>query len=798
MIAAGDVVAADARVIDSDGLAVDESALTGGPVSAAKGSAAVAADTPLAERSSMLYAATAVVAGAGEALIVAVGADSEIGRLRQLVDDAKAPATPLQGAMAELARAALMLAIAASVLVPLLGVLRGQSPRQMLLDGLTLAFATIPEELPILVTVLVAVGGLRLAKQGVLLRKLRAAEAVGAITVLLSDKTGTLTDNRLELALVDGDRDRVLDAAVAAHGGAPAQDPLDRALQHAARPQPTPSRARRFAFDPVRRRESAVTADKRGVRVYVKGAPEAVLAVSTISISERDRVLSRVAQLADDGLRVIAVAHRDTGDDPPDALAAEQQLELLGLVAFRDPLRDGVTDAVGALARAGVRTIVVSGDHPRTVCAVARQAGLRDVELLLGGADLRRRRRQRCARAGGRERRHRDGSARHRPCPRGRRPRPHHRCLSDDRRCGRRRSRARSATAPSSRVLPRREGRAGDGDRGSSWRSGLPAPFEPVHIVLLELFMDLGASVAFVAEPPAADAMRQPPRDPSRPFLDRAQVAAIGLTAVALTARRAPRLPGGQPRRRDRGRQRGRDRRLARRARSDRLEPARTTTAGLARQCRVSRMGADGHADSDRVRADPGRRSDRDRAADARRARDHGRGRDGRCRAGRRRPARAVFAPSPVRMSVPDDLPPDLNDATAQRRREDALLAELTEPDLDEARESHMYWLQRLDALPHHRRVDRREAQEMVTRWKQRVDEARRARYGLGLLEQALTALNIAWRPNPRRLIKGLTIVAMIALVLVVALIIAIVVFWSELEPIIRLFIGANDADGGG
>jgi Ca2+-transporting ATPase len=581
VIAAGDVVAADARVIDGDGLAVDESALTGEPVSAAKGSAAVAADTPLAERSSMLYAATAVVAGAGEALVVAVGADSEIGRLRQLVDDAKEPATPLQGAMAELARAALVLAIAASVLVPLLGVLRGQAPRQMLLDGLTLAFATIPEELPILVTVLVAVGGLRLAKHGVLLRKLRAAEAVGAVTVLLSDKTGTLTDNRLELALVDGDRDRVLDAAVAAHGGAPAQDPLDRALQRAARPQPTLSRARRFAFDPVRKRESAVTADKCGVRVCVKGAPEAVLAVSTISISERDRVLSRVAQLAEDGLRVIAVADRDTGDDPPDALAAEQQLELLGLVAFRDPLRDGVTDAVGALARAGVRTIVVSGDHPKTVCAVARQAGLRDVELLLGGADL---------------------------------------CRLDDEQLTRRLAGplvvARATPQDKLRLVRllqaagERVAVTGDGvndapalaaanvgiamgERGTDLAReaadlvlttdayptivdavaggrglaaqlrravafylgakvalvtviaaplalGLPAPFEPVHIVLLELFMDLGASVAFVAEPPAADAMRQPPRDPSRPFLDRAQVAAIALTAVALTAAALP------------------------------------------------------------------------------------------------------------------------------------------------------------------------------------------------------------------------------------------------------------------
>ena len=145
----------------------------------------------------MLHAGTAVVAGAGEGVVVALGDETEIGRLGRLVAQAKEPPTPLQGAMAELARAALIVAVTACVLVPLLGVLRGRPPREMLLDGLTLAFATIPEELPILVTVLVALGGLRMAQQGVLLRRLRAAEAVGAMTVLLADKTGTLTENRL-------------------------------------------------------------------------------------------------------------------------------------------------------------------------------------------------------------------------------------------------------------------------------------------------------------------------------------------------------------------------------------------------------------------------------------------------------------------------------------------------------------------------------------------------------------------------------------------------------------------------
>src|SRR5262249_60839526 len=123
-----------------------------------------------------------------------------------------------------------VVAVAACVLVPLIGVLRGQPPREMLLAGLTLAFATIPEELPILVTALVALGGLRLSQRGALLRRLRAAEAVGAMTVLLADKTGTLTENRLVIEDVAGDRERVLSVATAAHGAAAAPDPARRAL----------------------------------------------------------------------------------------------------------------------------------------------------------------------------------------------------------------------------------------------------------------------------------------------------------------------------------------------------------------------------------------------------------------------------------------------------------------------------------------------------------------------------------------------------------------------------------------
>jgi Ca2+-transporting ATPase len=576
LVEAGSVVAADARVAEADGLATDESRMTGEPVAAAKGPEPVDADAPLAERSSVLHAGTAVVAGAGEGVVVALGDETEIGRLGQLVAQAKEPPTPLQGAMAELARAALIVAVTACVLVPLLGVLRGQPPREMLLDGLTLAFATIPEELPILVTVLVALGGLRLARHGVLLRRLRAAEAVGAMTVLLADKTGTLTENRLRIERIDGDRERVLGAATAAHGAAAAQDPVDRALVEAAGEPASSERVARYPFDPMRRRESAVWREPGGVWVAVKGAPEAVLDACAMSEMERTSLLARVARLAHDGLRIIAVAERRLPSAPSDAANAEAELDFVGLAAFRDPLRAGVGDAVGELAHAGVRTIVVSGDHSKTVAAAAREAGVRAREVLHGGAALDALDDDELAgRLGGEA-----VIARATPEDKLRLVR----ILQD-------RGEAVAVTGDGVNDAPAlaaanvgiamgargtdlaREAsdlvlvddayptivRAVEGGRGlaSQLRRavafylgakialvlviavplalGLPAPFHPVHIVVLELFMDVGASVAFVSEPTAPATMDRPPRDPASRFLDGTQLSAIAVTAAALT-----------------------------------------------------------------------------------------------------------------------------------------------------------------------------------------------------------------------------------------------------------------------
>lgn len=574
---AGAMVAADARVLTATGLAVDESALTGEPMAAAKGPDAVPADAPLAARSSMMYAGTAVVAGSGTAVVVTTGAASELGRLGAMVVAQKEPPTPLQRAMRELARAILVAAIVASVLVPVIGVLRGQPVTDMVLAGLTLAFATIPEELPILVTILLAVGGRRLAGRRALLRRLRAGEAIGAVTVVVTDKTGTLTENRLRLEEAVGE-DALRIAALARSPG-DYNDPVEVALSAAGRGdhgEPGEVVAY-FPFDPDRKRMSIARRAPDGrLHLAVKGAPEAVLARCDAS-PVRDALAKQLPDLAARGLRLIGVAHRDLSATPRHAEEAEQHLRPAGILCLSDPLRAGVPQALATLDAAGVRTVMITGDHPDTAMAIARQAGLRAESALLGGEPLT----------------HLDDrqlvdSLTDRPVIARATPADKLRLVkalqADHEVVAVTGDGVNDAPALAAADVGIAMGQRGtdlardaadliltddayptvatavDGGRSivSQLRrsvgfylgakialvaamslpllAGLPAPFRPSHIVLLELFMDLGASVAFVSEPAFPGAMRQPPRNPLARFLDTAESSAILAIGAILAA----------------------------------------------------------------------------------------------------------------------------------------------------------------------------------------------------------------------------------------------------------------------
>ncbi|MFZ5850484.1 MAG: cation-translocating P-type ATPase, partial [Actinomycetota bacterium] len=597
-LAPGDVVPADARVLAAQGLRVDESTLTGEAQPVDKAPAPVPPDTPLAERRSLLYAGTPVLAGAGRAVVVATGAATELGRIGGLVDTGREPPSPLARAMGELARVVLAVAVLASLAVPLVGVLAGRDWREMLLTGLTLAFATVPEELPILVTVLLAVAGRRLARSGVLLRRLRAGETLGAVTYLLTDKTGTLTVNRLTLQEVVGDRGQVLAAARAAvpDDAATSADPVARELARAAGQLDLPPPGREVAvvpFDPVDKLAARVRATPGGPAAAVLGAPEAVLDRCQPGPVPAE-LADRAADLAATGARVLAVARRrvppPAAGDPAAARAGVlSDLEPVGLVAFTDPLRPGVPEAAATLYRAGVAVVVVTGDHPQTATAVARAAGLPPGPLLLGGAALA------AVPDADLAARLVPGTvvARATPADKLRLVRvlqargevvavtgdgvndaPALRAADAGVAMGRRGTQLAAAAAavvltnddfPSiatavaaGRTVGAQLRRAVGFYLGAklalvvvlltALAAGAAPPFAPVHVVLLEVFMDLGASLAFVGEPAAPRAMQRPPhrsrgRSSGRAgarFLDARGVATILAVAAALTAATLP------------------------------------------------------------------------------------------------------------------------------------------------------------------------------------------------------------------------------------------------------------------
>ncbi len=433
VLEAGAQVPADARLLRSAALRVAEAALTGESVPVDKDAEArLPADTPLADRITMVYLGTAVVAGSGVALVTATGLATELGRIGQLVALAGDRATPLERQVEQLGRRLMVLALAICGVVGLSGILHGEPIGLMLETAISLAVAAIPEGLPAVTAVALAAGLWRLAARGALVRRLPAVETLGSTTVICADKTGTMTENQMSVArihldgrtvAVEGDprspRGELLE------GGAPINplgdahlatlltvaalcndavvdrrpdglhllgDPTEAALLVAAlkagldpaalsRAWP---RAGECPFDPDRRLMATFNEMPGGGRAtLVKGAPGVVLELSSrretasgrvaLEDADREALLEANRALARDGLRVLAVAWRPEGGVPDGRIA---DLTFLGLVALSDPVRPGVREAIARCAEAGIRTVMLTGDQRVTAEAVGHALGL--------------------------------------------------------------------------------------------------------------------------------------------------------------------------------------------------------------------------------------------------------------------------------------------------------------------------------------------------------------------------------------------------------------------------------------
>ncbi len=449
LLEAGSRVPADGRVVEAHALRVEESALTGESVPVDKNALPVACDAPLAERTSMAYSGTSVAAGRGRLLVTATGMRAELGRIAGLLQGADPGKTPLQQRLDLLVR---RLALAAGVIVVVvfaLGLLRDEPMDTLLLTAVSLAVAAIPESLPAVVTITLALGAQRMLLHHALIRRLYAVETLGSVTTICSDKTGTLTQNQMTVVVLDmaGDRQNLTDGRADEEMGLSALrvkptlrlllaggalcndvgttedgsllgDPTETALVAVLRrygldkgqlEKVTP-RVGELPFDSERKRMTtvhALPADPAEVPqplreifdvdrlaalggrvVFTKGALDGLVGrCDTVDVGgtavpfdgdQRDRALAAGEQLAGEGLRVLGVAMRVWPDptDVPEGAALESGLTLLGLQGMIDPARPEVREAVATCREAGVRTVMITGDHPLTAVAVARDLGI--------------------------------------------------------------------------------------------------------------------------------------------------------------------------------------------------------------------------------------------------------------------------------------------------------------------------------------------------------------------------------------------------------------------------------------
>ena len=417
LLEAGDAVPADLRLLESSALRAEESALTGESVPAEKEAEALPEeDAPLADRTNLCYLGTAVTAGRAAGLVVGTGMDTEMGRIAHQLASAGKESTPLQQKLNRLSNRLswLVLLIAAAIFAA--GLLSRRDALEMFLTAVSLAVAAIPEGMVAVVTIVLAMGMRRLAARGAIIRRLPAVETLGSTQVICSDKTGTLTLNRMTVRAewTGGEApDRLYEAMLhcndAATGtqGAFVGDPTETALldylvkKGKTTPEDVKARVRagEIPFDSARKRSAVILALPGGrLRVLVKGAPDVLLARCTARLVNGapaplggpGEIEAANESMARQALRVLAFAYKDVDQaDPADVEGTESGLTFCGLVGMIDPPRGEVKDAIATCRRAGILPVMITGDHSLTASAIAEQLGiLGDGRGVVTGAGL--------------------------------------------------------------------------------------------------------------------------------------------------------------------------------------------------------------------------------------------------------------------------------------------------------------------------------------------------------------------------------------------------------------------------
>jgi cation-transporting P-type ATPase I len=417
LVAAGDVVPADCRVLESEALEVDASAITGESLPVTK-AARASFEQHLADRTSMLYEGSVVAAGRATAVVVAVGDETEA-RRGAVARKSDASRGGVERRLRSLIDLTGPIALGAGVTLVASGLLRGRKLDELVGSGVSLAVASVPEGLPLLATAAQLASAARLSKKGALVRNVRSIEALGRVDTICLDKTGTLTEGHIELDLVSDGRDSyltpdlpdqgrtVLGAALRASGLSETNlDPTDRALARIAARLAVGVHHGRSGFERLRElpyeagRGFHATLGRAGSErvLTVKGAPEVVLGFATdyrradqsgpIDLATAAALNQHASELGRRGYRVLAVAERVLDGDAEVDLASPGGLVFLGLIGFRDPVRKASGKAISDLSATGIRTVMITGDHPSTARSVAEEVGLLVGRAVITGGEL--------------------------------------------------------------------------------------------------------------------------------------------------------------------------------------------------------------------------------------------------------------------------------------------------------------------------------------------------------------------------------------------------------------------------
>ncbi len=410
---AGDLVPADVRILSAANLKADESAMTGESVPVNKKALeALPEDTVLADRKNMLISSTVITNGRATCVVTSTGMKTEVGRIANMLISEDDNTTPLQRKMAEISKLLSIICLGICVLMFIVGLLYSRPILEIFMMAVSLGVAAIPEGLAAIVTIVLALGVQRLVKRHAIVKKLPAVETLGAASVICSDKTGTLTQNKMTVVetfvhgsatpqqllaigalcndsklTVNGSEFQVTgDPTETAFVSKAYEEKLDKNELEANMP-----RVAEIPFDSERKLMSTIHKTEQGYRVMVKGAPDVLLNRCRIDEAEAQKIAAKNADMASNALRVLGVAYKDITEVPEELTSEdiENHLTFVGLVGMIDPPRQEVKEAVAQCYEAGIRPVMITGDHKLTAVAIAKELNIfRSGDLAMTGSEL--------------------------------------------------------------------------------------------------------------------------------------------------------------------------------------------------------------------------------------------------------------------------------------------------------------------------------------------------------------------------------------------------------------------------